>query len=239
MAAGAQPVTAGGATPLNSMASDENLMLEFQRGSRDAFTELFERYREPIYGYFRRRLEHPARAEDLAQETFVAVLRNVTRWEPRALFRTYLYGIALNLLRAERRKCLQEQPGEAVAAEPSAQRDSETGEWVRQAVGRLEEMDREVLMLREYEQLSYAEIAELLRIPVNTVRSRLLRARMALRDLLTGGVPMGCRGAGMRPEDPGTKAKAAEDPRGAARSPADAGSGRTSSAPTPARPTLT
>jgi len=77
-------------------------MLAFQRGSREAFTELFQRYREAIYGFFRRRLD-----------------------------------------------------GEA----------------------------REIL-LREYEQLSYAEIADLLCIPVNTVRSRLFRARMALRDLL-------------------------------------------------------
>ena len=55
-------------------------MLEFQRGSREAFTELFQRYREPIYGFFRRRLSHAARAEELAQETFVAVLRSVARY---------------------------------------------------------------------------------------------------------------------------------------------------------------
>src|SRR5208283_5905636 len=86
------------------MQTDEQLMLDFQRGSKEAFTELFERYREPIYGYFRRRLADAARAEELAQETFLAVLRAVTRYEPRALFRTYLYGIALLQLTAERRK---------------------------------------------------------------------------------------------------------------------------------------
>ena len=56
--------------------------------------------------------------------------------------------------------------------------------WVRQALERLEESDREVLMLREYEQLSYAEIAELLKLPVSTIRSRLFRARMTLRGIL-------------------------------------------------------
>jgi len=56
---------------------------------------------------------------------------------------------------------------------------------LRDAVGRLERMDREVLLLREFEQLSYAEIADVLRLPVNTVRSRLFRARTALREMLT------------------------------------------------------
>ena len=53
------------------MVSDEALMLDFRRGSREAFEELFARYREPLYGFFRRRLPSPERAEDLAQETFL------------------------------------------------------------------------------------------------------------------------------------------------------------------------
>jgi DNA-directed RNA polymerase specialized sigma24 family protein len=56
--------------------------------------------------------------------------------------------------------------------------------WVRQAMEKLDAPDREILMLREYEQLSYSEIAELLRIPVNTVRSRLFRSRLALKSHL-------------------------------------------------------
>jgi RNA polymerase sigma-70 factor (ECF subfamily) len=63
--------------------------------------------------------------------------------------------------------------------------------WVRQALEKLDGIDREVVMLREYEQLSYAEIAQLLRIPVNTVRSRLFRARMALKDFLQEPRPRG------------------------------------------------
>jgi RNA polymerase sigma factor (sigma-70 family) len=79
-------------------------MLEFQLGSRNAFEELYSRYRGPLYGFFRRRLSHPQRAEDLAQETFLAVIRGVSRYEPRALKRTYLYGIAPKLLASEWRK---------------------------------------------------------------------------------------------------------------------------------------
>jgi len=56
--------------------------------------------------------------------------------------------------------------------------------WVRQAIGKLDPSEREILMLREYEELSYPEIAELLRLPVNTVRSRLFRSRMALKSSL-------------------------------------------------------
>lgn len=57
------------------MLTDEQLMLDFQGGSKEAFTELFARYREPIYGFFRRRRADAGRAEELAQETFLAVLR--------------------------------------------------------------------------------------------------------------------------------------------------------------------
>lgn len=156
-------------------------MIEFQKGSREAFTELFERYRQPIYGFFRRRLREKARAEDLAQETFLAVVKAARRYEPRALFRTYLYGIAMNLLSAERRKARRPVPDEP--ADPPRS-DPENALWVQQGVAALDAEHREVLMLREYEELSYDQIAELLGIPVNTVRSRLFRARAALKELL-------------------------------------------------------
>lgn len=64
------------------MNSDEQLILEFQKGHQQAFTELFERYRQPLYGFFRRRLNDAARAEELTQESFLAVLRAVARYEP-------------------------------------------------------------------------------------------------------------------------------------------------------------
>jgi RNA polymerase sigma-70 factor, ECF subfamily len=66
------------------MTSDEALMLEFQGGSRAAFEELFARYRKPLYCFFGRRLNNPERAEDLTQETFLAVIRAASRYEPRA-----------------------------------------------------------------------------------------------------------------------------------------------------------
>ena len=166
------------------MTSDEALMLEFQGGSRPAFEELFARYHKPLYGFFRRRLNNPERAEDLTQETFLAVIRAASRYEPRASVRTYLYGIALKLLAAERRKLLTSGTSGQSAAEPTTDAAPECVLWVRQAMGMLDAPEREILMLREYEQLSYSDIAELLRIPVNTVRSRLFRARITLKSYL-------------------------------------------------------
>jgi RNA polymerase sigma-70 factor, ECF subfamily len=163
------------------MISDEALMLEFQGGSREAFEELFARYREPLFGFFRRRLESQERADDLMQETFLAVIRATSRYQPRALVRTYLYGIALKSLAAERRRERRSDPSPQVDAVDGALDNSL---WVRRALEKLDPSEREILMLREYEQLSYSEVADLLRIPVNTVRSRLFRARMALKNLL-------------------------------------------------------
>lgn len=176
-----------------SPISDEQLMIAFSRGSMDAFTEIFSRYKQPLFGFFRRRVVDPAQAEELTQETFLAVLRASSRYEPRALFRTYLYAIGYKILRGHRRKAAFRATflGEASSGhEPAWQNATDTELLLRQAVGKLERLDREILLLREFEQLSYAEISVVLRLPINTVRSRLFRARIALRDLLAAPVSM-------------------------------------------------
>src|SRR5580693_2912567 len=170
-----------------SSASDEHLMLAFSKGSAESFNELFLRYKQPIYGFFRRRTADPTHAEELTQEAFLVLLRAASRYEPRALFRTYLYAIAFKILRAHRRKSAFRASffGHPKSTpDPARQDATESGLWVRCAVEKLDSIDREILLLREFEQLSYAEIADLLDLPVNTVRSRLFRARTALRNLL-------------------------------------------------------
>ena len=186
------------------MTSDEALMLEFQGGSRAAFEELFARYRKPLYGFFARRLNNPERAEDLTQEAFLAVIRAASRYEPRALVRTYLCGIALKLLAAERRKFLTSSTLGQSAPEPKADGIPERVLWVRQALEKLDAPEREILMLREYEQLSYSDIAGLLRIPLNTVRSRLFRSRLALKSYLESEARNnpGLRAGAGRPQPP-------------------------------------
>jgi RNA polymerase sigma-70 factor (ECF subfamily) len=178
---------AGSHASASNGVSDELLMLAFSKGSSDAFTELFSRYKQPIYGFFRRRVAESTLAEELTQETFFALLRAAARYEPRALFRTYLYAIGFKILRAHRRKAAFRATffgHQNSAPDPSKQDAAESGLWVRRAVEKLEPMDREILLLREFEQLSYAEIADLLQLPLNTVRSRLFRARTSLRNLL-------------------------------------------------------
>jgi len=167
------------------MTDDDALMRQVQQGSREAFEVIFERYRGPIWRFFRRRIADAGRAEELSQDAFVAVLQNATRYQPRAPFRSYLFAIAWNLLLAERRKAGQRAAGpldpESLRAEAGT---SDDAIWVRQALATLDPMDRDILTLREYDQLSYQEIADLYGMPLNTVRTRLFRARMALKAAL-------------------------------------------------------
>jgi RNA polymerase sigma factor (sigma-70 family) len=90
----------------------------------------------------------------------------------------------LNLLAAERRKRLRDAISAESDSELTTNTVSDAALWVRHALEKLDASEREILMLREYEQLSYSEIAQLLRVRVNTVRSRLFRARMALKSCL-------------------------------------------------------
>ena len=159
-------------------------MLDCRRGG-DGGARLFARYRRPVWGFFRRRVPDAAVAEELAQDVFAAILAAAPRYEPRAPFRSYLFGVAYNVLMADRRR-RSSQAHEPLEPDTlaGATADPADGLWIRTALDRLDLVDREVLMLREYEQLSYQEIADLQQVPLNTVRSRLFRARVALRDLL-------------------------------------------------------
>jgi RNA polymerase sigma-70 factor, ECF subfamily len=171
--------------------TDEQLMIDFSHGSADAFAELFARYQQPVFGFFRRRISDPARAEELTQDTFLAVVHASKRYVPSATFRTWLYAIGYTILRADRRKSAFRAlfHAESTSAEPAKRNTVEIDLWMRDAFDKLDRHDREILLLREFEQLSYAEIAEVLQLPVNTVRSRLFRARAALRELLVSADP--------------------------------------------------
>jgi RNA polymerase sigma-70 factor (ECF subfamily) len=167
--------------------SDEQCMTMFAGGKTAAFTILFSRYKQPLFGFFRRRILSPANAEELTQETFLVVLRSASAYQPEALFRTYIYSIAFNVLRTYRRKTAFRATFLGIVNspfEPSAPSSLDDDMAIRQALARLGSIDREILLLREFEQLAYAEIATLLNLPLNTVRSRLFRARMALREIL-------------------------------------------------------
>jgi RNA polymerase sigma-70 factor (ECF subfamily) len=168
------------------MAPDDDLLTAFRAGDAEAFEELFARYRDAIWAFFARRIDRST-AEELVQETFATLLESAPRYEARGAFRSYLFSIAFNLLNARRRGARREAAFQTLKdAAPQQPVDPSSFIWVRRALDALDTDDREVLMLREYDQLRYDEIAAAIGVPINTVRSRLFRARTALRDQLLG-----------------------------------------------------
>ena len=172
---------------------DEQLMADARGGSCRAWDELLDRYRQTLWGFFRRRVSDARRAEELAQDTLLAILQAAPRYEPRGPFRSYVFGIAYNILLADRRRTAGHDTSplrDDLRAAPAA--DPDVALWVRAALARLDADDREIIMLREDEDLSYQEIADVRGLPLNTVRSRLFRARMALKAALEAR-PVGVR----------------------------------------------
>ncbi len=174
------------------MDSDEQLMLRFQAGDVGAFEDLVRRHRSPVYSFLVRLTGDRSRAEDLCQETFLRAVRAAERWEPRALFRTWLYAVARNqafddarrqafrradpLDEATRAAQPSEAPGPDRAAEAALLRPK-----LEAALAALPPEQREVFLLREHAGLRFHEIAEVTGVPENTVKSRMRYALEALR----------------------------------------------------------
>ena len=107
-------------------------MLAFSQGSADAFGQLFSRYKQPLFGFFKRRVSDPDQADELTQETLVAAFGASARYEPRALFRTYLYAIAFRILSAWRRKAAFRRTFLGVLRSRVTDRSSRIGAHLRQ-----------------------------------------------------------------------------------------------------------
>jgi RNA polymerase sigma-70 factor (ECF subfamily) len=170
---------------------DRDLITSAQQGDRQAFTELVCRHQNAVVGLIYRMCGDPQQAEDAAQEAFVRVWQNLNSYEPQHAFRSWLYRIATNVALDSLRR---ERPTVELDSLPLADDDNITPEQsaeqgqrmaqVRKAIARLSEPLRIVLILREYQELSYQEIAETLDIPTGTVMSRLNTARSQLRQEL-------------------------------------------------------
>ena len=163
-------------------------MRAFKSSEEPAFRELFDRYKNPIFGFVRRRVDDQGRAEEITQDIFMALVQRRNGYETRSSFRTYLYRIALNRVVSEHRKATTAQDPKP---KPTAGGDASVVQQVRQALDKLEPEQKQVVMLREYEGLSYSEIGEVLKVPVGTVRSKLFRAKLALRELLAPALAEG------------------------------------------------
>lgn len=178
--------------------TDEQLLERVRRGEEEAFVALYRRRQGPVYRFALQMTGSPSVAEDVTQEVFLTLARNPERFDPRqGALGAFLFGITRNLVlrRMTRgRIFVPLEPDTPDAATPEGlidRRDphddlesNERAARVRQAVMSLPAHYREVVVLCDLEELSYADAAELLGCSVGTVRSRLHRARALLFDKL-------------------------------------------------------
>lgn len=174
---------------------DGQLLRAAQRGDEAAFVELYQRHRTPIFRFAWRLTGRQAEAEDIVQECFLALLRGAAFDGCDGAMRPYLFGIARHL--ALRRLRIVEREAEEIDGADSRDPlrdllDAETGELVGRAVTALPVLQREALILFEYEELSLEQISEVTGVDVGAVKSRLWRAREALRRRLAPHAERSC-----------------------------------------------
>lgn len=184
--------------------SDQELIAAVLAGSEAAFAGLVERYQDRIYRLVSRYTRDPGECEDLAQEVFLRVFRKLHTFQHESQFYTWVYRIAVNaandlLAKASRRRlrlvddeatldAVGDPRGDADAPDAPLER-AELARITRELLDELPEKFRTVLVLREFEDLSYNEMAEVLQCRLGTVESRLFRARQRFRELLETRYP--------------------------------------------------
>ncbi len=174
-----------------NQVTDERLLEQAAGGDGTAFQILYERYRDPIFRFAYRLLGSVEAAEDIAHDCFLSLIKEPGRFDPeRASLRTYMYAAARNLAAKRYNSFARETAIDAVADElhvaesqgPMAHvLDNELTGEVERAIASLPPLQREALVLFEYEDLSLAEIAAVVGAESNTVKARLFRAREKLR----------------------------------------------------------
>jgi RNA polymerase sigma-70 factor (ECF subfamily) len=170
-------------------ADDIELWRRAGDGDAAAFHALVDRHAQRLYRLAVSLVGNAADAEDVVQETLIGAFRGLRSFEGRASVKTWLSGILVRQARQWRRGSRRRRPesvSDALAA-PGPSADAALD--VRAAMAQLSSEHREVLLLREFERMSYEEIAEALDIPRGTVESRLHRARSELREKLKAYLP--------------------------------------------------
>jgi RNA polymerase sigma-70 factor, ECF subfamily len=187
-----------------SRCSDEELLTRFRKGRRDAFAVLVRRYERELYGYLRRYLADATLAEDVFQNTFLQVYVKIKSYQPGRRVRPWLYAIATNqaidaMRRNGRHQAVslhqfREDNGSAETDDLAgileckdvspldAAQSEERRLAVRSAVDGLPDFLRQVVILGYYQGLKYQEIADVLGIPLGTVKSRLHAALQRLQE---------------------------------------------------------
>lgn len=184
--------------------TDAELVERFRDGDRAAFDEIVRRYRDRVYTLCRRWLEEEQAAEEVTQDVFLALFRSLAGFRGDARLSTWIFKVSLNHCRNRRQyrrrrawgrhesigpRPEEDDMPERQLADESASADAgrnraEAGSLVMEALATLEEDHRQILLLRDVEDLSYDEIAEILDLPGGTVRSRIHRARSELAAIL-------------------------------------------------------
>ena len=180
-------------------ADDQRLIAECLQGNTAAFGVLVRRYQERLYNSVYRLVDNAEDAQDVVQEAFLNAYQSLDGFKGDSLFFTWLYRIAVNTAISLKRKQRVmarmdlgrngEQPMEPL--DPSAEsrpghalEQAEQGRRVHEALARLSPEHRAVLVMKDMEGQKYERMAELLQVPIGTIRSRLHRARLELRELL-------------------------------------------------------
>jgi RNA polymerase sigma-70 factor (ECF subfamily) len=183
--------------------TDEELLAAYQQGDPGAFEGLLRRYRAPLFTFLLRMLGNREKAEDLAQETFLRIVKGAQAWEHRARFQTWLFTIARNLCvdraRRDRFRRTDSLDAQGPDDEPALV-DSVPGREIDPARGAesarlrplllkallsIPQEQREVFVLREQAGIPFREIAEILGVNENTAKSRMRYALEGLRKALT------------------------------------------------------
>lgn len=184
---------------LNAAGGDRELVARAQQGDRDAFNLLVIRYQDRIFNSVYRICGHHEDACDIVQRAFINAFNNLAEFKNEAAFSTWMYRIAFNQAVSYRREQGRRRPvsiygkEEDLIAEPAFEQNhseaieaEEAHRQIQKALLLLDEEDRTIIVLKDVEDRSYEEIADILKVPKGTVRSRLHRARQALREKARG-----------------------------------------------------
>ncbi len=165
----------------------EGILCRCRLGDREAQRELYDRSQQSVFRLVAR-IVGRNEADDVAQQVFLNVFRSLDQFYFQSAFETWVYRIAVNEslqhLRRQRRWRCSSLTGDVMDREPDPERRLDHKELMEQALAQLEPELRSLFLLREVEELSYAEIAEALQIPEGTVASRMNRARRLLKERL-------------------------------------------------------
>ena len=191
---------------MSAMREEAELIARTLAGDDGAFAELVEPYEAKVYNLAFRMCANREDAFDLAQESFLKAYRSLARFKGKASFSTWLYRIASNTCLDQLRRVKRTGPRVSLddpieTASGTLQREvadntfepeqlalrAEVGSEIRAAVAQLPPDHRMAILLREFQQLSYEEIAQAMGCSTGTVKSRINRARSALRDRLAAG----------------------------------------------------